>query len=82
MPKKPIKLNKTEQALIDQLQIGTENETVRNPYSGASVELNPTEVALYDYIKGCEATGLYTPMQKGLSLFAKLNANAYMILLD
>lgn len=79
--KKP-KLSKTEQALIDQLFIGQAHETVRNPYSGDSVELNPTEVALYDYIKGCERIGNGTKMQKGLTIFRKLNASAYMTLLD
>ena len=79
---KTIKLSNRDQELIDSLSIGTENEKVRNPFSGVEVELNPTEVALYDFIKGCEITQNYDKMQQGLGLFAKLNASAYMDLLD
>jgi len=81
MPKKP-NLTITEQRLISELAIGKNAETVQNPYSGEQVELNPTEVAIYDFIKGCEATRLYTKMQQGLTLFRKLNPSAYMTLLD
>lgn len=79
---KTVKLSKRDQTLIDSLAIGTENEKVRNPFSGVEVELKPTEVALYDFIKGCEITQHYDKMQQGLALFAKLNVSAYMDLLD
>ena len=79
---KEIKFNKTEQAIIDGLAVGTENEVVTNPYSGESIELKPLEVAVYDFVKGCEAMQLYTKMQIGISIFMKLNAKAYMVLLD
>ena len=32
--------------------IGTENETISNPFTGESIELNPLEVAIYDLVIG------------------------------
>lgn len=79
------KLNKTEQALIDQLSFdksSTKKETIRNPFSGDTCELEPQGVALYDYIKGCEAMSLYSKMQTALNLFRKLYNDEYYTLLD
>ena len=55
---------------------------VQNPFSGESATLDPEEVAVYDYIKGCELMGDYTGVRKGLDWFAKKNPEAYMTLLD
>lgn len=77
-----MKLNKTEQKLINELFIGTESEEVRNPFSGRSVTLEPLAVALHDYIKGCEITGNYKQFDTARYLFARLYPNEYMILLD
>lgn len=57
-------------------------ETVTNPFTGESVELTATELAMYDVIKGAEFTRNYKILQKGLDWFRRANAEAYMILLD
>ena len=53
-----------------------------NPYSGASTMLTPTEHKLYIEIKEAEFDKDYNTMQKKLSKFSRLNASAYMVLLD
>ena len=53
-----------------------------NPYSGKSAMLNEEEFALYHLIKHAEETEQYDAMQKGLSKFSRMNADAYMTLLD
>tara|TARA_R100001510_G_scaffold42569_1_gene38974 strand:- start:86 stop:268 length:183 start_codon:yes stop_codon:yes gene_type:complete len=53
-----------------------------NPYSGASAMLTPEEHKLYIEIKQAEWDEDYSTMQKGLSKFSRMNAKAYMILLD
>lgn len=55
---------------------------VRNPFSGESTVLTPDEVAVYDYLKGCELIGDHKGLRKGLDWFRTNNSNAYMILLD
>ena len=55
---------------------------VENPFSGASIMLEPEEVAVYDYLKGCELIGDYKGLQKGIDWFIKNNSEAYMVLLD
>ena len=60
----------------------TENVVVKNPYSGDSIQLTPEEVAVYDYLKGCEKIGDYKGLRKGLDWFIDNNAEAYWILLD
>ena len=79
---KSIKLAKRDQALIDSLKVGSKSEVVTNPFSGNSAELNPEAVALYDFIKGCEASGLYDNLRQGLYIFRKKWPNEYMTLLD
>lgn len=79
------KLNKKEEALIDGLDFdrnSTEKESIKNPYSGDSCELDARGVALHDFIKGSEALALYDKMQLGLTLFRKLYPNEYYTLLD
>jgi len=53
-----------------------------NPYSGQSEMLTPEEYKLYIMIKQAELDGDYKTMQKGLTKFSKMNAKAYMTLLD
>ena len=53
-----------------------------NPYSGQSEVLTNDEAMLYDMIKQAEEMEEYTKMQKGLDKFSRLNAKAYMTLLD
>ena len=53
-----------------------------NPYSGESAMLTPEEHKLYIEIKTAEVNEDYNTMQKGLSKFSRLNAKAYMTLLD
>lgn len=60
----------------------TENVVVENPFSGASATLTPEEVAVYDYLKGCEMIGDSKGLRKGLDWFIDNNAEAYMTLLD
>jgi hypothetical protein len=53
-----------------------------NPYSGQSEMLTPEEYKLYIMIKQAELDEDYKTMQKGLSRFSRMNAKAYMTLLD
>ena len=53
-----------------------------NPYSGESAMLTPEEHKLYIEIKQAEWDEDYKTVQKGLSKFSRMNADAYMTLLD
>tara|TARA_S200000501_G_scaffold360820_1_gene388337 strand:- start:1204 stop:1389 length:186 start_codon:yes stop_codon:yes gene_type:complete len=53
-----------------------------NPYSGESEMLTPEEHKLYMKIKIAEINEDYDTVRKGLNKFGKLNASAYMTLLD
>ena len=53
-----------------------------NPYSNQSTMLTPTEHKLYIEIKEHERDEEYSAMQKKLSKFIRLNAKAFMVLLD
>jgi len=53
-----------------------------NPYSGKSEMLTQEEHKLYIEIKEAELNEDYKTMQKGLSKFSRMNAKAYMTLLD
>ena len=55
---------------------------VTNPYSGESTMLTDEEYTLYLNIKDAEWTEHYDVMQKLLDKFSRMNAKAYMILLD
>ena len=61
-----------------------DNRTIKttNPYSGKSAMLKKEEYALYHIIKGAELVGNYKVVQKGLDKFSRMNAKAYMTLLD
>ena len=50
-------------------------ETVRNPFSGASYELNGTELSMYDFIKGCEIMIGIREEKDPSGLFAEENTN-------
>ena len=53
-----------------------------NPYSGQSTMLTPEEHKLYIEIKEAEFDEDYKTVEKGLSKFSRMNASAYMVLLD
>ena len=53
-----------------------------NPYSGQSEMLTAEESKIYDKVKQDEIDENYNEMQKGLDKFSRLNAKAYMTLLD
>ena len=53
-----------------------------NPYSGESEMLTPEEHKLYIEIKEAEFNEDYKTVQKGLRTFRRMNAAAYMTLLD
>ena len=53
-----------------------------NPYSNESTMLTPTEHKLYIEIKEAEFNEDYKTVQQGLSKFSRMNASAYMTLLD
>ena len=53
-----------------------------NPFSGDSIELNGTELSIYDLCIGSEQLGKYDIVRICLDWFRKHNANAYMVLLD
>ena len=58
------------------------NITRCNPFSGECVKLTEQEAQVYDSVKYAELQEDYKTMQKGLSKFSRLNAKAYMTLLD
>ena len=60
----------------------TDKIEVTNPYSGQSAMLTDTENKLYISIKLAEIEERYDIMQKQLDKFSRLNAKAYMTLLD
>tara|TARA_R100001086_G_scaffold172512_1_gene94435 strand:+ start:278 stop:463 length:186 start_codon:yes stop_codon:yes gene_type:complete len=53
-----------------------------NPYTGRSEMLTPEEHKLYVEILQAEWDQDYKTMQKSLDKFSRLNASAYMTLLD
>ena len=60
----------------------TQQIKATNPYSGQSTMLTPEEHKLYIEIKEHERDEEYNAMQKKLSKFSRLNASAFMVLLD
>ena len=60
----------------------TQQIKTTNPYSGQSTMLTDEEHKLYIDIKQAEVDEEYNTMQKGLDKFSRMNANAFMILLD
>ena len=62
--------------------LDTEPVLVENFFSGETIMLTPDEVAVYDYLKGCELMGDYTSLRRALDWFSRANPEAYMTLLD
>jgi hypothetical protein len=62
--------------------LDTEPQTVSNPYTGDAIVLTPEELAVYDYVKGCELFGDYQGLQQGIEWFIDNNIKAYSVLLD
>ena len=58
------------------------NIKVTNPFSGQSEMLTAEESKIYDQVKQDEMDENYEEMQKGVDKFSRLNAKAYMTLLD
>lgn len=74
---------KTIQELFPGIEIyDSEPVSVKNPFSGEAYVLTPEEVAVYDYLKGCELMGDYEGLRRGIDWFMDHNAEAYMTLLD
>ncbi len=74
---------KTIQELFPGIMVlDLEPVAVQNPFSGESYTLTPEEVAVYDYLKGCELVGDYAGLRRGIDWFMDNNAEAYMTLLD
>jgi hypothetical protein len=68
---------------IASLEVGIENETAENPYSGEKVVLSPLAVALYDFIIGCQALGAGgEEFGLALEIFMEKWPEEYMVLLD
>ena len=73
-------------------QVYTHGETVTNPFSGESYDLNNLELSMYDFIMGSQMVFEMAPdsvtqkqindFQKGLMWFRTNNVEAYFILLD
>ncbi len=64
-------------------------DTVTNPFSGETYELNNLELSMYDFVMGCAMLPSTTLSNKtiknwqdGLSWFRTHNSKAYMVLLD
>ena len=72
-----------EHRFIKNLKLKNEKEFVRNPYTGRGKYLTPLQVAVYDYIKGCEALGGHSKNKViAIGIFKKYWPEEYMILLD
>ena len=57
-------------------------DEVRNPFSGETCLLDAAELSMYEVIKGAEIAEDYDTVRKGLDKFSRMNAKAYMTLLD
>jgi hypothetical protein len=64
-------------------------DTVTNPFSGESYELNNLELSMYDFVMGRAmmpsniiSDKIIKNWQDGLSWFRTHNSKAYMVLLD
>lgn len=71
-------------------EIYSEGAIVTNPYSGNSCWLDPEELSMYDFIKGCEfllensicSESIANLFYAGLWWFKDNSIEKYMILLD
>ena len=80
--KKEPKMKSIKEQFPGIMILDTEPVLVENFFSGETVMLTPDEVAVYDYLKGCELMGDFKMLRKALDWFRKNNAQAYMTLLD
>ncbi len=62
--------------------IDTQPVKVTNDFSGESIMLEPTAVAVYDCIKGAEMMGEFDTVEMGIDWFRKHYPKAYSVLLD
>ena len=62
----------------------TSGDTVTNPYSSQSIELDPIALSMYDFIWGCVIAKRtnHKYFNKAMSWFMKNYPEAYMVLLD
>jgi len=74
--------HKQMENLLDEDYKETMKIKATNPYSGESAMLTPDEHKLYIEIKQAEWDEDYKTVQQGLSKFSRMNAAAYMTLLD
>ena len=74
--------HKQMENLLDEDYKETMKIKATNPYSGQSEMLTPEEHKLYIEIKEAEFNEDYKTVQQGLSKFSRMNAKAYMTLLD
>lgn len=70
-------------------EVYDKGDTVTNPFSGDSYELNNEELSMYDFVMGCAMIPEFMlkdkvikEWQDGLYWFRTNNAKAYMVLLD
>ncbi len=85
-------MNKINSTLPDWFNgtIYDEGDTITNPFSGESYDLNPAETSMYDLIMGINYVGdhrgwddeMINLHQKALDWFRTTNSKAYMVLLD
>ena len=85
---------KTKQSVPKWFQgvIYEKGETVTNPFSGETYDLNGVELSMYDFIIGSQYVMEVAPktvtqqqinnFHKALSWFRSNNSEAYMVLLD
>ena len=59
-----------------------EPATITNPFSGASCDLEPDAIAVYDTTIGANMFGNYELVRKGVDWFRKYFPEEYYILLD
>ena len=85
-------MNKTKQKLPKWFNgvLYTKGDSVTNPFSGNSIELNAEELSMYDFVIGAqymsEIKGYDEKIIKDMSIaidwFRSSNSKAYMVLLD
>ena len=75
-------IDELEQAADDDGVVRNRTMKATNPYSGQSEMLTPEEHKLYIEIKQAEWDQDYDTVRKGLDKFSRMNASAYMTLLD
>ena len=75
-------ITERQKEILAELEIGAEPEVVENPYTGVSCTLEPTAVAIHDFIKGCEMFGNSADMSEAIMLFRINWPDEYYKLLD